>query len=111
MSAYARLKRYRERKSFEREMAYLAKDWAALAQTRRPGLRGSAPHASAGLFTTTDRCRNGSLGFRFLQESLVIGLVRRNANAITRSVIGYLTVPLCCPTPDHLLNPTSRAAI
>ena len=30
MSGYERLKRYRERQSFERELAYLAKNWAEL---------------------------------------------------------------------------------
>ena len=35
MSAYARLKRYRQKRSLEREQLYLAKDWAALGTDPR----------------------------------------------------------------------------
>jgi hypothetical protein len=35
MSAYERLKRYRERRSLERERLYLAKDWAGLGTDPR----------------------------------------------------------------------------
>lgn len=35
MSAYARLKRYRERRSLHRERQYLAKDWQALGTDPR----------------------------------------------------------------------------
>ena len=35
MSAYARLKRYRQRRSLEREQFYVAKDWEALGTDPR----------------------------------------------------------------------------
>jgi hypothetical protein len=96
MSAYTRLKRYRERRSFERERFYLLKDWAALGTDPKTWTARQCASRKRWWIYYHRRRQERQSGFPL--SPIKPRQVRRSAKAMAESVTSYLKVPSCSAT-------------